>query len=45
MLEGVILKGIGGCHAQGYYFSKPLPANVYLEFISKQQHECREGQG
>lgn len=39
------MKKLGIDYIQGYYFSKPLPANVYLEFISKQQHECREGQG
>ena len=29
------LKGIGNCHIQGYYFSKPLPEKEFIEFMLK----------
>ena len=27
------LKEIGGCYAQGYYFSKPVESEVYLQMV------------
>lgn len=31
------LKGIGGCHAQGYYFSKPVDCETYTEMLQKEE--------
>ena len=39
-----VMEKLGIDYIQGYYFSKPLPVNVYLEFLAKQKHLCREGQ-
>lgn len=39
-----VMEELGIDYIQGYYFSKPLPAEQYLEFLTKQRQECREGQ-
>lgn len=31
------LKGIGGCHAQGYYFSKPVDCDTYTKMLQKEE--------
>jgi len=31
------LKGIGGCHAQGYYFSKPVDCDTYTQMLQKEE--------
>ncbi len=44
VIEGVetkeqqdFLKGIGGCHAQGYYFSKPVDCETYEKMLRKEE--------
>jgi EAL domain-containing protein (putative c-di-GMP-specific phosphodiesterase class I) len=36
-----ILQSLGCHHAQGYYFSRPLPSQQVLEFMTKQRSVAR----
>jgi EAL domain-containing protein (putative c-di-GMP-specific phosphodiesterase class I) len=36
-----ILQSLGCHHAQGYYFSRPLPPQQVLEFMMKQRSVAR----